>query len=410
MTPGDPAATADRRRLVLSFLAFTLLLAGYYLLRPVRDALIAGQGAETIKYLSSAVFVTMLVIVPVFGWLVPRVPRRLLVPLLYGFFVVNLGAFALAFAAGSSALVARGFYVWVTVFNLFAVSVFWSRMADVWPEAAARRYFGRVAAGGSLGGVLGPLLAHELARGLSPAGLVALAALFLLGAALCVAALPAGATAPAPVKSEPGLAEVFSGLVQITQSPFLAAIALLVALGSVAGMFVYIEMARLAASAYPDAAARTAFFSGRDFIVNAISGVLQVAVVGLIAARLGVRGALVVAGTLVTVSFVALGLSPTLAMLTVTNVVLRCTEFGLAKPARDMLYTVLPRDAKYQAKNVIDTAVARGSDMSAGWLHAVLGRFGFVLVSYAGLAAGLAALSTAVGFALGSAYRRRGGR
>ena len=414
MTAGGSAAPdgAARLRLALSFTSFTLLLACYYLLRPVRDALVAGQGAATIKYLSSAVFFTMLVIAPLFGWLVPRLPRPWLVPVLYGFFVANLLGFAAAFTYSPGDFAARAFYVWVTVFNLFAVSVFWSRMADVWSEANARLRFGMIAAGGSLGGLLGPLLARELAASVAPGVLLLLAAALLAAAAVCVARVAAepGATGvPRRVGGEPSAGAMLAGFALIARTPFLAAIAAVVALGSLLGMFVYIEMARLAAVAYPDAAARTAFFSGRDLIVNGLSAVLQLLIVGTVTARLGVRGALVAAGLVAMVSFIGLALEPTLAVLTVANIVLRCTEFGLAKPARDMLYTVLEPVAKYQAKNVIDTTVYRGSDMTAGWLHALLGRFGMMLAGYAWCGAALAAVLTVVGFRLGSGYRRRGG-
>ena len=410
---GAEPVRAARLRLALSFGSFTLLLAAYYLLRPLRDALAAGQGSATIKYLSSAVFVTMLCIAPLFGWLVPRLPRPRLVPFLYGFFVCNLLGFAAVFTYRPGDVAARVFYVWVTVFNMFAVSVFWSRMADVWSETGARRRFGMIAAGGSLGGLLGPLLARELASSVAPGTLVLLAAALLAGAATCIGLVPAdpaaaGGSGGRPT-GEPSGGAVLAGFALIARTPFLAAIAALVALGSLLGMFVYIEMARLAAIAYPDAAARTAFFSGRDLIVNGISAILQFAVIGSVASRLGVRGALVAAGLVVTVSFAGLALDPTLAVLTVTNVVLRCTEFGLAKPARDMLYTVLEPAARYQAKNVIDTTVSRGSDVTAGWVHALLGRFGMALAGYAWCGAALAAVVTVVGFKLGSGYRRRGG-
>ncbi len=135
-------AAADAVPLAASCLSFTLLLACYYILRPVRDALAATLGADLIKYLSSAVFLTMLLIVPLFGWLVTHVPRPRLVPVLYGFFIVNLAAFALVFGRHPDAAAgdwwAKAFYVWVTVFNMFAVSVFWSRMADIWNEPQGR--------------------------------------------------------------------------------------------------------------------------------------------------------------------------------------------------------------------------------------------------------------------------------
>src|SRR5271170_83876 len=215
------AAPEEIRALVTSFASFTLLLACYYLLRPVRDGLAATLGAGSIKYLSSAVFVSMLLIVPLFGWLVARVPRPRLVPGLYAFFIANLAAFAVAFGRygdmGSvSAWWARAFYVWVTVFNLFAVSVFWSRMAEVWSEPQGRRYFGVVSAGGSLGGLIGPLLARNLAENVAISGLVLISAALLTGALIGLSLLGRAAARTGPSQSvnsiEPAGGAVLEGL------------------------------------------------------------------------------------------------------------------------------------------------------------------------------------------------------
>lgn len=415
-------APAELAPLAISCLSFTLLLASYYLLRPVRDALAATLGADSIKYLSSAVFVTMLLIVPVFGWLAARVPRPRLVPGLYGFFVFNLAVFAYAFgrqgAGGAADWWARAFYVWVTVFNLFAVSVFWSRMAEVWSEPQGRRFFGVVSAGGSLGGLIGPLLARQLAADVAIAGLVWISAGLLTGALIglwLLARTGPGVVAPADAAriaraAAPGGAAVLEGLWLIGRTPFLAGIAALVALGSFLGMIVYIEMARLVATAYGDPVARTAFFSTRDLWVNAGAFVIQLFVVGEVTRRLGVGLALVAAGVVALAAFLALGFAPTLSTLTGVSVALRCAEFGLAKPARDMLYTVVPPAAKYQSKNVIDTALYRGSDMASGWIQAAIGRLGVALAGWGWIAAALTAVLTAVAALVGREYRRRGGK
>jgi AAA family ATP:ADP antiporter len=430
-------AREDVSSLLISFVSFMLLLAAYYVVRPVRDALAATLGAESIKYLSSAVFLVMLLIVPVFGWLVARVPRPRLVPALYGFFVLNLGLFALAFGqyglSGSAGTwLARVFYVWVTVFNMFAVSVFWSRMAELWSEPQGRRYFGMVSAGGSFGGLLGPLAAHELAANVGISGLVWISAALLTGALIGLSLFgSAGMSAPAkyaltgagaPVA--PALARVarpeaavkpagssaFAGLVLICRTPFLAGIALLVCLGSFLGMIVYIEMARLVALALPTAAERTVFYSARDLWVNGIALLLQFFVLGQVTRRLGVGAALVVSGCVVFAAFVMLGADPTLPILTTVSVILRCAEFGFAKPGRDMLYTVAPTAAKYQAKNVIDTALYRGSDMASGWIQSLIGRLGVGLAGWGWLGAGSAVMLTAVAALVSRAYRRRGGK
>src|ERR1700722_408939 len=422
-------APEERGALVISFLSFMLLLASYYILRPVRDALAATLGADSIKYLSSAVFFVMLLIVPVFGWLVARVPRARLVPGLYAFFILNLGIFAFGFGRyGSTGIVgawmARAFYVWVTVFNMFAVSVFWSRMAEVWSEPQGRRYFGVVSAGGSLGGLIGPLLARAFAANVAISGLVWISAALLSGALIGLhllarpstgtpPALSATKTAPAPAPVtaiEPTGGAVLEGLWLIGRTPFLTGIALLVSLGSFVGMIVYIEMARLVAAAFPSAVERTMYYSTRDLWVNGGALVLQFFLLGQVTRRLGVGWALVVSGGVLLAAFVTLGLDPTLATLTTVSVVLRCAEFGLAKPARDMLYTVVPTAAKYQSKNVIDTAVYRGSDMASGWLQGLIGRLGVGLAGWGWIAAALTVVLTTVAALVGRGYRRRGGK
>jgi AAA family ATP:ADP antiporter len=335
---------------------------------------------------------------------------------LYAFFILNLAVFAWAFGrhTGTGAVGvwwARSFYVWVTVFNMFAVSVFWSRMADVWNEPHARRYFGYVGAGGSVGGIIGPLIGRELAGSVALGGLVWISAA-LLGGALAGLGLLAGRPTPAataPARLEPSGGGILDGLWLIARTPFLAGIAALVSLGSFLGMIVYIEMARLVSTSYANAVERTAFYSTRDLWVNGGALVLQVLLVGQITRRLGVGPALVTAALVGLGAFVALGAEPTLATLTIVSVVLRCAEFGLGKPARDMLYTIVPPAAKYQSKNIIDTALYRGSDMASGWIQSLIGRLGVGLAGWAWLAAGLAIVLAAVSSLVGRGYRRRGG-
>jgi AAA family ATP:ADP antiporter len=426
-TPDSAAAVASPRRaglaraevlpLAASGAAFFCLLACYYVLRPVRDALAAGLGADAIKYLSSAVFFVMLGLAPLFGWLVAHVPRARLVPALFGFFIVNLAIFALAFGGDDGTAAApwwaRTFYVWITVFNLFAVSVFWSRMADVWNEAQGRRLFGVISAGGSCGGLVGPLLARSLAAHVAVSGLVWISAALLAGALAALCTLAAVQPAErvrtgAPAAAEPAVTAL-GGLWLIGRTPFLAGIAALVCFSSLLGMVVYIEMARLVGVTYPTVAARTAFFASRDLWVNGGALLIQLLFVGQVTRRLGVGAALVAAAALSSVAFAALGLVPTLATLTVVSVVLRCGEFGIAKPARDMCYTVVPAAARYQSKNFIDTALYRGSDMASGWLQAAVSRLGVGLAGWGWISAALAGSAIAVAAVVGRGYRRRGG-
>jgi AAA family ATP:ADP antiporter len=222
-------------------------------------------------------------------------------------------------------------------------------------------------------------------------------------------AASAAATTAARV-GEPGAGAVLQGLWLIGRTPFLTGIAALVVLGSFVGMIVYIEMARLVAATFPGPVERTSYFSGRDLWVNSGALVLQLLLVGQITRRLGVGPALIASGCVVFAAFAALGIDPTLATLTGLSVVLRWSEFGIAKPARDMLYTVVPAAAKYQSKNVIDTAVYRGSDMASGWIQSLIGKLGVGLAAWGWIGAAMTLLLTAAAACVGRGYRRRGGR
>ncbi len=407
-----PLTAAEWRRAALSCGYFALLLASYYTIRPLRDAFGAGSGAATIKFLASAVFLVMLAIVPVFGWLVARVPRAKLLPLTYAFFVTNLVAFAVAFHLDpENPWTGRLFYVWATVFNLFVVSVFWSFMAEIWRESEGRRLFGVIAAGGSLGGLAGPLLTRALVGSVGTSGVALIAAALLAATILAIVLLGRGAAAPAAGSApldEPVGGAILAGLSRLVRTPFLLGIAALVGLGSLLGMIVYIELARVAGSLYATAAERTAFFSGRDVWVNGTSLALQLGV-GFVTGALGVRATLTGAAAMVAAAFVALAAAPVAGVLLFVNVAARALEFGIAKPSRDMLYTVVDAETKYKVKNVIDTVVYRGTDVASGWIHAGLVAAGATLGMLAGFAAVLAVGLAAIAWAVGSGYRRRGG-
>jgi AAA family ATP:ADP antiporter len=367
----------ESRALALSFCYFALLLASYYMIRPLRDALGAGSGAATIKYLATAVFVATLLLVPAFGWLVARVRRTRLLPLTYAFFALNLVVFGVLFRLDAEdPWVARVFYVWTTVFNLFVVSVFWSFMAEVWREEQGRRLFGVIAAGGSLGGLAGPLLTKGLVGSVGTAGVAFIAAGLLAGTVVTIVLLSREVrgdhTTGAPRLEQPVGGAVLAGLSRLARAPFLAGIAALVALGSLLGMIVYIEMARLAGAMYTTAAERTAFFSQRDLWVNGSALLLQFLVVGRLSTRFGVRVTLAGTALLAGVVFAGLALVPALGVLVAANVALRSTEFGIGKPNRDMLYTVVDPETKYKVKNVVDTVIYRGSDVVSSWIHGAL--------------------------------------
>lgn len=408
MTTNKPAF-----RLVLSVIYFALILASYYMIRPLRDAFAAGSGSETIKYLALAVLISMAILVPVFGWIVANMHRTRLLSLTYGFFALNLVAFgAIFYFDPENVWAGRLFYVWTTVFNLFVVSVFWSFMSEIWQETDGRRFFGVIAAGGSFGGLLGPLLTKALVGTVGIAGIAFIAAGLLACTIVVILLLTQEKSEPtlaAPKLKQAVGGNMFAGLSLLLRSPFLLGIAALMIAGSLLGMFVYIEMARLVEATYATAAERAAFFAQRDFWVNSISLVLQLLIVGKLTSTFGVRTTLTASVLLIVASFAALAVSPTLAVLAIINIVMRANEFGLAKPSRDMLYTVVDLESKYKVKNVIDTVIYRASDFTSSWLHAALIGLGATLGVLGLISMVLSAFFAWIAFAVGTGYRRRGG-
>lgn len=394
--------------LLWSFGYFFCLLCSYYVLRPVRDEMGIQGGPENLQWVFSGTFLAMLGAIPVFGWLSSRFPRRALLPAVYLFFVANLLIFfALVQAGVAPAQTAQAFFVWVSVFNLFVVSVFWSLMADLFRNEQARRLFGFIAAGGSAGALAGPTLVAVLAPGIGPAMLLPISACFLLAAVLCILRLSAWAAAGGTHERRESAAGrplgggIFSGITLLLRSEYLLGIGLYIILYTVLSTFLYFQQAYIVAGAISDPGQRTALFATLDLVVNCLTLLLQMFVVGRLIGRFGVTLALVLLPGVAIVGFFTLGLFPTLAVLIVFGVIRRAGEYAISKPAREILFTVVSREEKYKAKNVIDTVVYRGGDAVSGWLFEGLRILG---VSFSGIsfaAVPIALLWTTTGYLLG---------
>src|SRR6266699_2276087 len=318
----------------------------------------------------------------------PRRGRRL-VPWTYLFFVANVLVFYALFAAGvAPSAVARAFFVWVSVFNLFVVSLFWSLMVDLFRPVQATRLVVVLSAGGSFGALAGPTLTALLAAPLGTANLLLVSCGFLGLALVCIYALirRAGAGA-ARTPAEPGDSiggTTWSGIAGIPRSPYLLGIVAYVLLYTVLFGFAYLELARLVSVTYNDSAQRTALFAQMDLAVNVFTLLGQLLVVAKFVEKLGVGAALALLPALGLAGFVAIGLAPVLAVLIAFQILRRAADYAIARPAREMLFTVLKREAKYKSKNFIDTLVFRSGDAASGWVYAALKGLGLGL---AGLAA-----------------------
>src|SRR6185295_12023137 len=359
-----------------SFSYFFCLLCSYYLLRPVRDEMGIQGGVENLAQLFTGTFVIMLASVPLFGWASSRFPRAKLLPIVYLFFIVNLAIFYALMRSGvAPAIVARAFFIWTSVFNLFVVSVFWSFMADLFRNEQARRLYGLISAGGSAGALAGPLLATVLAPSLGPANLLPVSAALLCAAMFCIFRLAAWSarnpaerrSPPVPVE-EPLGGSILAGVTLALKSPYLLGVCIYVMLGTLLGTFLYFHQANIVAVDIPLPGERTALFAKIDFAVNALTLVCQLFVVARVMGRFGVGTTLVILPVVSAVGFFLIGLMPTLAVLVVFQVIRRAGEYAIARPAREVLFTVLTREEKYKAKNVIDTVVFRGGDAISSWL------------------------------------------
>lgn len=396
-----------------SFAGFFCLLCGYYVLRPLRDEMGVQGGVENLPWLFSATFAAMLAVVPAFGFAASRLPRRRLVPWAYFFFIANLLVFYALFSTGfAPPAVARAFFVWVSVFNLFVVSLFWSLMADLFRPEQAARLFGFISAGGSCGALAGPTLTALLAVPLGTANLLLVSGFFLASALFCVRALARrseardGSGVDATVAADSIGGTTWSGIAEILRSPYLLGIVVYVLLYTVLFGFAYLELARLVAAGYHESAQRTALFARVDLVVNVLTLLGQLFLVARLVEKLGVGVALALLPALGLAGFAAIALVPMLATLIVFQVLRRAADYAVARPAREMLFTVLTREAKYKSKNFIDTVVFRGGDTASGWVYAALKGLGLSLAGLAAVAIPGALLWLAVGLWLGRQHAR----
>ncbi len=392
----------EGRRLSWAFAGFFLLLSGYYILRPVREEMGVQIGPENLQWAFTLTFAGMLLAVPLYGLAAARLRRRALLTTVYVLAALVLAAFQAWIADGASPSAALALFVWVSVFNLIVVSLFWTVMADTFDHAQARRLFGMIAAGGSSGALVGPAITALSVHAVGVHGLLLLSAGLIVAALLCILRVADGS---APARSiEPVGGNVFAGLAEVAASPFLAMIAALTVLQSVVGTFVYLEQARLVKAAALSAESRTQLFAVLDLAVNVLALGLQALLAGRLMQKIGVGRTLAVVPTVLLLPLAVLAAVPGLLVVLVSQVISRAGGHGLLRPAREALFTAVEREARYKAKNVIDTVVSRAGDALGSWLHSVvgLGTSGVALAAIPG-----ALLLAWLGLRLGRSYRQR---
>ena len=384
------------RALWLGFVFFFVVLAGYYVIRPVRDN-IGAAFSDNLWWMFTVVLLTMLVANALFSAVVARMPRRKFIPIAYRFFILNLIIFFVLMQympRGEQRWVDGCFFVWVSVFNLFATAVFWSFMTDLFTTEQGKRLFGFIAVGGSLGGILGPIITTSLVHRVSTGVLLLICAGMLEIAAQSVRFFPAEfrrddakANDETVAAEKPIGGKFWDGITHICKSPYLFGLLVFILLYTLTSTWAYFQQSELTKVGFADKAARTAFFAKLDLSVNTLTLLLQVFLTGRLMKFLGVTVTLLFMPVLSLFGFAAMGIAPVLAVLAVFQVARRASTFAFMRPAREVLFTVLRREDKYKAKSFIDTFGYRCGDQFGAWSYGGMQAFGLNLsvISYIGV-------------------------
>ncbi len=416
----------EGRLVLLSALYFFFILSAYYVIRPIREEMAVAGGVENIPWLFTGTLTAMLLVHPIFAAVVSRWTRRRFVTVTYRFFMLNLLVYFVLLSAVSdgaaSVWVGRTFFVWISVFNLFVVSVFWSFMTDIFRERQSRRLFGLIGVGGTVGGIVGSSITAVLVGFLSPATLLLFSVLLLEGAVVCLRALDSRcATLPAAgggpdagdegsgvvadgvadggrdaSRAEPSEAVIggsaLEGIRRVLASPYLLGIGAFMLLFTIGSTFLYNIQADIISRTFAAGAERISVFANIDRAVLILTLCTQLFLTGRILKWLGVRLALGILPVISILGFLVLGMAPVFAVFVVFQVLRRAGNFALAVPTREVLYTVLPRRDKYKAKNFNDLFVYRAGDQIGVWSFAGLRALGmgssalaFTMVPLAGL-------------------------
>lgn len=394
--------------------AYFLLLGGYYMLRSLREAFALEVGREHIATLFYITFGVMLAILPLYWFLVARLPRQQLFPVIYSGVVLLFVALALGIAIAPQAIWLGGVYfVAVTSLNLFIVSVFWSVMVDAWRSESARRLFGYIAAGGSAGAIAGPLFNSLFVQRLGASATILVAcgvlslAIFLGRRAQVLEAEQESVAARGRLNLPVG-GRAVDDLKRLLRSPYLLSIAGLIVAGQIIGGFMYQEQAKYVAAHFVTLEDRAALFARIDLAVSVLSLLSQSLLVGWVASRGSVKLGIALVPILLIGSFALLALVPVGAMLLGTQVFRRALDYGMFKPVREMLFTVLNPESKFKSKSLIDTVLQRGGDSVSQLLYPLVAGLGLVGVSWvlAGVSAGMLLVALWLGTAFGERARR----
>jgi ATP:ADP antiporter, AAA family len=399
-----------------AFVYFFFLMASYFILRPLRDTMGTVYGVAHLQELFTGTFVVSLIVAPLFAGLASRIRLASFLPWVYGFIAVTLLVFYLLFQTITrDRWVAAAFYIWVSTFNLLTISVFWSLMADVFSGTQAKRLFGLIAAGGTLGTVSAPAFTLLFVGAFGTNNLLLISAAGFAITALLVRfmegqkqALAATSEAAATSLNHRLGGNPFEGFIALFKSRYLLMIALFVLLMTWISTVIYFQLGDVISKEFVSRVARTRAYATIDLATNSIAVIIQLFGTGRFIKRFGVTTGLLVNPIIMVGAFFALAFAPVLIVLGSIQVARRFCEYALAKPSRDILFTAVDQRAKYKAKNVIDTVVYRFGDLSSSWISAAVLPYG--VVGLAILGAVISAAWFPIAYLLGRKYEAtRGG-
>jgi AAA family ATP:ADP antiporter len=407
----------ERRALGWSLLYIFSVLSAYYVLRPIRDEMGVHAGIDKLPWLFTGTLAAMLAASPLFALAVKRLPRVRFISATYRFFGANLLLFAALFALATpeqNVWLGRAFFIWVSVFNLFVVSVFWALMVDVFDSEQGKRLFGFLAAGATLGAIAGSTITATLVRELGPTTLLFASIVLLEVAVLAVRRLSRLSDSVTRTRESteesPIGGSVLAGISHTLRSPYLLNVCLFMLLFTVLSTFLYFQQATIARDYFTERAARTAFFAQVDLAVNVLTLSVQLFLTARLLRTFGVALTLGILPLLSVLGFAALAAAPVIAVLVAFQVLRRAANFALARPARELLYTVISREDKYKAKTFIDTVVYRAGDQVGSWSYLGLSTLGLGIAGVSAVAVPLAALWLANSLWLGRRQRRLASR
>jgi AAA family ATP:ADP antiporter len=401
---------------VASFCLFFFVLGSYFAVRPVRETVATLLGRDKVAdlWLYTALFA--IAIVPLYGWLVARVRRSLLLPWIYGAVAVILAIIGAIIQVDEANMrVGTFFYVWISVLNLMLVSVFWSFLLEMFTAEQSKRLFGFIAAGGTLGALVGPLSARLFVESIGNSGVLYLGTIGFLGAIVCQRILlgiwarrrAEGQVGDASPRDDHGLGgNPFAGISIVMRSPYLLGIASFVVLLSAVNTFIYFEQLRIVSETFSDTTRRTEVFATIDFVVQSLTIFSQIFLTGRIASRLGVRTLLTFVPVLMVIGFAMLAMLNIFGMIALLLVTRRFGEYAFIRPGREMLWGALDTESKYKAKSFIDVPVYRAADYIGAQAKSALDAIGTSPAGAAFVAAGIAALWAANGWLLGRRHDR----